>query len=85
MFTDWTIPMSIVMSKENLKKFIKKYKEISDCEIAPNDSKIDHKKKSGREWLKYDKDMSWKQGADELMAALRIDIDYLKKYNELDQ
>jgi hypothetical protein len=76
--------MSIVMSKENLKKFIKKYKEISDCEITPNDSKIGHKKKSAREWLKYDKDISWKQGADELMAALRIDIDYLKKYNELD-
>ena len=73
------------MSKENLKKFIKKYKEISDCEIAPNDSKICHKKKSAREWLKYDKDISWKQGADELMAALRIDINYLKKYNELDQ
>ena len=73
------------MSKENLKKFIKKYKEISDCEIAPNDSKTGHKKKSAREWLKYDKDISWKQGADELMAALRIDIDYLKKYNELDQ
>ena len=77
--------MSIIMSKENLKKFIKKYQEISDSEIAPNDSKIDHKKKSAREWLKYDKDISWKQGADELMAALRIDIDYLKKYNELDQ
>ena len=75
--------MSIVMSKENLKKFIKKYKEISDCEIAPNDSKIGHKKKSEKEWLKYDKDMSWKHGADDLMKALRIDIKYLQKYDEL--
>ena len=77
--------MTRIMSKENLKKFIKKYQEISDCEIAPNDPKIDHKKKSAREWLKHDKDTSWKQGADELMAALRIDIDYLKKYNELNE
>ena len=85
MFTDWTIQMTKIVSKENLKKFINKYQEISDYEIAPNDPKIGHKKKSAREWLKYDKDISWKQGADELMAALRIDINYLKKYNELDQ
>ena len=64
MFTDWTIPMSIIMSKENLKKFIKKYQEISDHTMN-------------------DEDAAWKQGADELMATLRIDIDYLQKYNEL--
>ena len=58
--------MSIVMSKENLKKFIKKYQNIEDNVMD-------------------DEDALWKQGADELMAALRIDIDYLKKYNELDQ
>ena len=74
--------MSIVMSKENLKKFIKKYQEISDCEIAPNDSKIGHKKKSAREWLKYDKDISWKQGADELMKALWIDIEFLEENHD---
>tara|TARA_R100000005_G_C4893673_1_gene139192 strand:- start:169 stop:333 length:165 start_codon:yes stop_codon:yes gene_type:complete len=54
------------MSKENLKKFIKKYQNIEDNVMD-------------------DEDALWKQGADELMAALRIDIDYLKKYNELDQ
>ena len=52
------------MSSENLNKFIKKYQEISDCEIARygkssgNDSKVGMKKKSAREWLNYDKDMS---------------------------
>ena len=71
------------MRAENLKKFIKKYQKISDCEIAPNDSKVGVKKKSAREWLNYDKDMAWKQGADDLMNALRIDIEYLEKYNEL--
>ena len=71
------------MSAENLKKFINKYQEISDYEIAPNDPKIGHKKKSAREWLNYDKDIAWKQGADDLMNALRIDIQYLEKYNEL--
>lgn len=71
------------MRAENLKKFIKKYQKISDCEIAPNDSKVGVKKKSAREWLNYDKDMAWKQGTDDLMEALRIDIEYLEKYNEL--
>ena len=71
------------MSAGNLKKFINKYQEISDYEIAPNDPKIGHKKKSAREWLNYDKDIAWKQGVDDLMAALRIDIEYLQKYNEL--
>ena len=83
MFIDWTIHMTKIINKENLKKFIKKYQEISDCEIAPNDPKIGHKKKSAREWLNYDKDIAWKQGADHLMNALRIDIKYLEKYNEL--
>ena len=71
------------MRAENLKKFIKKYQKISDCEIAPNDSKVGVKKKSAREWLNYDKDMAWKQGTDDLMNALRIDIEYLEKYNAL--
>ena len=72
------------MSRENLNKFIKKYQKISDCEIAPNDPKVGTKKKSAREWLNYDKDIAWKQGADDLMTALRIDMQYLEKYNELD-
>ena len=71
------------MSAGNLKKFINKYQKISDCEIAPNDSKVGMKKKSAREWLNYDKDIAWKQGVDDLMEALRIDIEYLEKYNEL--
>ena len=71
------------MRAENLKKFIKKYQKISDCEIAPNDSKVGMKKKSAREWLNYDKDIAWKQGVDDFMEALRIDIEYLEKYNEL--
>ena len=70
------------MSGESLKRFINKYQEISDYEIAPNDPKIGHKKKSAREWLNYDKDIAWKQGVDDLMEALRIDIEYLEKYNE---
>ena len=70
------------MSVGNLKKFINKYQKISDCEIAPNDSKVGMKKKSAREWLNYDKDIAWKQGVDDLMEALRIDIEYLEKYNE---
>ena len=73
------------MSAGNLKNFINKYQEISDYEIAPNDPKIGHKKKSAREWLNYDKDIAWKQGVDDLMEALRIDIEYLEKYNELNQ
>ena len=71
------------MSAGNLKNFINKYQEISDYEIAPNDPKMGHKKKSAREWLNYDKDIAWKQGADDLMNALRIDIEYVEKYNEL--
>ena len=71
------------MSAGNLKKFINKYQEISDCEITPNDSKVGTKKKSAREWLNYDKDIAWKQGADDLMNALRINIKDLEKLNEL--
>jgi len=71
------------MSAENLKKFINKYQKISDCEIAPNDSKVGMKKKSAREWLNYDKDIAWKQGVDDLMSALRMNIKDLKKLNEL--
>ena len=64
MFTDWTIQMKI-MSKENLKKFIKKYKQITNATMDEEDA-------------------SWLQGVNDLMEALRIDIDYLDKYNELD-
>ena len=77
------------MSAGNLKKFINKYQEISDCEIARygkssgNDSKVGMKKKSAREWLNYDKDIAWKQGADDLMNALRMNIKDFKKLNEL--
>ena len=65
--------MSITMSKENLKKFIKRYQHIED-NVMDDDGRV-----------RLPHDASWKQGADELMAALRIDIDYLKKYNEFDQ
>ena len=71
------------MSSENLNKFIKKYQEISDCEIAPDNPKIGHKRKSAStKWLNYDKDMAWKQGADDLMNALRMNIKDLEKLNE---
>ena len=53
------------MSKENLKKFIKKYKQITNATMDEEDA-------------------SWLQGVNDLMEALRIDIDYLDKYNELD-
>ena len=77
------------MSAGNLKKFINKYQEISDCEIARygkssgNDSKVGMKKKSAREWLNYDKDIAWKQGADDLMNALRMNTKDFKKLNKL--
>ena len=54
-----------IMSKENLKKFIKKYKQITNATMDEEDA-------------------SWLQGVNDLMEALRIDIDYLDKYNELD-
>ena len=54
-----------IMSKENLKKFIKKYKQITNATMDEEDA-------------------SWLQGVNDLMEALRIDIDYLDKYKELD-
>ena len=65
MFTDWTNQMTKIMSKDNLKKFIKKYNEIVDTTMNEEDA-------------------GWLQGVNDLMSALRIDIKYLDKYNELD-
>ena len=65
MFTDWTIQMTRIMSKDNLKKFIKKYNEIASTTMNEEDA-------------------GWLQGVNDLMSALRIDIKYLDKYNELD-
>ena len=65
MFTDWTIQMTKIMSKENLKKFIKKYNQIANT-------------------TKNHGSVCWLQGVNDLMKALRIDIEYLDKYNELD-
>jgi hypothetical protein len=65
MFTDWTIQMTKIMSKENLKKFIKKYNQIANTTMDEEDA-------------------GWLQGVNDLMKALRIDIEYLDKYNELD-
>ena len=53
------------MSKDNLKKFIKKYNEIVSTTMDEEDA-------------------GWLQGVNDLMSALRIDIKYLDKYNELD-
>ncbi len=64
MFTDWTIQMTRIMSKDNLKKFIKKYNEIASTTMNEEDA-------------------GWLQGVNDLMSALRIDIKYLDKYNEL--
>ena len=64
MFTDWTIQMTRIMSKDNLKKFIKKYNEIASATMDEEDA-------------------GWLQGVNDLMSALRIDIKYLDKYNEL--
>tara|TARA_R100000995_G_scaffold80404_2_gene52211 strand:+ start:307 stop:489 length:183 start_codon:yes stop_codon:yes gene_type:complete len=52
------------MSKDNLKKFIKKYNEIASTTMNEEDA-------------------GWLQGVNDLMSALRIDIKYLDKYNEL--
>ena len=65
MFTDWINEMTKIMSKQNLKKFIKKYNEIADATMDEEDA-------------------GWLQGVNDLMSALRIDIKYLEKYNELD-
>ena len=53
------------MSKENLKKFIKKYNDLKEFQMD-------------------DEDAGWLQGVNDLMAALRINIKDLEKYNELD-
>jgi hypothetical protein len=52
------------MSKENLKKFIKKYNDLKEFQMDEEDA-------------------GWLQGVNDLMAALRIDIKDLEKYNEL--
>ena len=57
--------MTKIMSKENLKKFIKKYNQIANTTMDEEDA-------------------GWLQGVNDLMEALRIDIEYLNKYNELD-
>ena len=57
--------MSITMSKENLKKFIKKYNDLKEFQMDEEDA-------------------GWLQGVNDLMAALRINIKDLEKYNELD-
>jgi len=56
--------MTRIMSKDNLKKFIKKYNEIASTTMNEEDA-------------------GWLQGVNDLMSALRIDIKYLDKYNEL--
>lgn len=54
-----------IMSKENLKKFIKKYNDLKEFQMDEEDA-------------------GWLQGVNDLMAALRINIKDLEKYNELD-
>ena len=54
-----------IMSKENLKKFIKKYNDLKEFQMDEEDA-------------------GWLQGVNVLMAALRINIKDLEKYNELD-
>jgi hypothetical protein len=53
------------MSKENLKKFIKKYNDLKEFQMDEEDA-------------------GWLQGVNDLMAALRINIKDLEKYNEID-
>jgi len=57
------------MSSENLNKFIKKFKEITDSHSNLN--------------ILNDYDSGWLDGANDLMNALRINIKYLEKLNEL--
>ena len=57
------------MSKESLKKFIKKFKEITDSHSNLN--------------ILNDCDSGWLDGANDLMNALRINIKDLEKLNEL--
>ena len=57
------------MSSENLNKFIKKFKEITDSHSNLN--------------ILNDCDSGWLDGANDLMNALRINIKDLEKLNEL--
>ncbi|MBC8410407.1 MAG: hypothetical protein H8E12_17045 [Rhodobacteraceae bacterium] len=59
------------MSIKNLKKFINKYQDVEKLIAAPK-------------WTETSDDAAWKQGADDLMAALRINIEDLEKFNDLD-
>ena len=57
------------MSSENLNKFIKKFKEITDSHSNLN--------------ILNDYDSGWLDGANYLMNALRINIKDLEKLNEI--
>jgi len=57
------------MSSENLNKFIKKFKEITDSHSNLN--------------ILNDCDSGWLDGANDLMNALRMNIKDLEKLNEL--
>ena len=57
------------MSKESLKKFIKKFKEITGSHSNLN--------------ILNDYDSGWLDGANDLMNALRINTKDLEKLNEL--
>ena len=57
------------MSKESLKKFIKKFKEIADSHSNLN--------------ILIDYDSGWVDGANDLMLALRMNIKDLENFNVL--
>ena len=57
------------MSSGNLKKFINKFKEITDSHSNLN--------------ILNDYDSGWLDGANDLMLALRMNIKDLEKFNEL--
>ena len=57
------------MSSENLNKFIKKFKEITDSHSNLN--------------ILNDYDSGWLDGANDLMNALRLNIKDLENLNEL--
>ena len=57
------------MSAGNLKKFINKFKEITDSHSNLN--------------ILNDYDSGWLDGANDLMLALRMNIKDLEKFNEL--
>ena len=57
------------MSAGNLKKFINKFKEITDSHSNLN--------------ILNDCDSGWLDGANDLMLALRMNIKDLEKFNEL--